>query len=101
RAQRQALAITVDPMGCWIQCQCTYFYEVVGKLRRSPSQYGLNASHELLGRKRLGDIVVGAGLEAFNLIVLGPFGGQHDDRNLASTLVVTQLLGQGNARGAG
>ena len=35
-------------------------------------------------RERLGDVVVGAHLEAGDLVDLVPLGGQHDDRHLAA-----------------
>ena len=44
------------------------------------AQHGLDAGHQLLGREGLGDVVVGAGFQAVDLVLLGALGGEHDDR---------------------
>ena len=48
-----------------------------------PPQQGPDAGRELLGGERLGEVVVGAGLEPGHHVVgVGP-GGDHDDRDVA------------------
>ena len=48
-----------------------------------PAQRRLHPAAELADAERLGDVVVGADLEAEDLVDLVVAGGQHDDRNLA------------------
>ena len=50
-----------------------------GVNRRGGARYGTNAREQLLGGKRLGQIVVGTGVQALNLIRHLAFGGEHDD----------------------
>ena len=64
-------------------------------------QHGLDAGHQLLGREGLGDVVVGAGFQAVDLVLLGALGGEHDDRNGAGAFVVAQLARDGQAGSAG
>jgi hypothetical protein len=46
-----------------------------------PSEQRPDASRELLGHDRLGDVVVGAGLEAGHHVVGVGLGGDDDDRH--------------------
>src|SRR5262245_36070333 len=59
---------------------------LVGRLRDHPRapQGGLDAAAELAHREGLGYVVVGADLEAGDLVGLAALGGQHDDRHLAA-----------------
>ena len=50
---------------------------------RSPQRRS-DAAAELTDRERLGDVVVGAHLEAEHLVDLVVLGGEHDDRHLAA-----------------
>ncbi|KAG1257630.1 hypothetical protein G6F65_015840 [Rhizopus arrhizus] len=84
-----------------IQLQAAHVDHVVGQLGRAAAQHGLDAGHQLFGRERLGDVVVGAGLQAVHLVLLGTLGGQHDDRDGAGALVVAQLARHGQAGRAG
>jgi hypothetical protein len=52
-------------------------------LQSRAAQVGLDARHQLARRERLGDVVVGAELQAEDLVELLPAGGQHDDRDVA------------------
>jgi hypothetical protein len=55
------------------------------------AKHGAHARHQFARRKRLDDVVVGAGIEARHAICLAPLGGQHDDRQLARSLLGAQL----------
>src|SRR5262249_13793661 len=48
-----------------------------------PAQDRAHAGEQLLGAERLGDVVVGTGVEGAHLLVLVPDRRQHDDRQLA------------------
>ncbi len=48
------------------------------------AELGAHAADQLADRERLGDVVVGADLEADDLVHLGVLGGQEDDRNRAA-----------------
>ena len=55
----------------------------VGPRRPAPAQQGPDAGGQLLGLERLGDVVVGAGLEPRHHVeAVGP-GGDHDDGDVA------------------
>ena len=47
--------------------------------RSRGARHGANAREQLLGGKRLGQIVIGAGVQALNLIGHLAFGREHDD----------------------
>src|SRR6478752_3879818 len=51
--------------------------------RPGAAEQGPHARAELPDRERLGDVVVGAELEADDLVELVVAGGQHDDRHRA------------------
>ncbi len=55
---------------------------LVGQRRPDAAQHGADAGHELGRRERLGDIVVGAGIEAAHAIALLAARRQHDDRQV-------------------
>ena len=48
-----------------------------------PTQHRVDAQHQLPRAERLGDVVVGAQLQAHHPVRLGAQGGQHDDRDVA------------------
>jgi hypothetical protein len=51
--------------------------------RHGTPDLGADAGHELFGHERLGDVVVGAGLEPGHDVVAVGLGGDDDDRDLA------------------
>ncbi|MNI31436.1 hypothetical protein D3C73_853220 [compost metagenome] len=84
-----------------VQLQAAHVDDVVGQLGCAAAQHGLDTGHQLFGREGLGDVVVGAGFQAVNLVLLGTLGGQHDDRHGAGALVIAQLARHGQAGSAG
>lgn len=69
--------------------------------RRRAAQHGLQPGHQFAWRKGLGDVVVGADLQALDLVVLFAFGGEHDDRRVGGQLVALEPSRQFDARCAG
>ena len=65
------------------------------------AQHRLNPGNKLAGRKRLGDIVIGACIQPRDLVVLLCFGGQHNHRQLFSQLIAFQSAQQLQTRGTG
>src|SRR6266851_9815667 len=53
------------------------------RVRLRPPKHGVDTCQHLADRERLGDVVVGAELEADDLVDLGVLGGDHDDRHPA------------------
>ena len=51
---------------------------------RRATQDGPDAGGQLVGMERLGDVVVGAEVEALGLVGRGALGGQQDDRRPAA-----------------
>src|SRR5712692_283893 len=54
------------------------------RVRRCAAHHSIDAGEHLADRKRLGDVVVRAELEADNLVDLGILGRDHDDRHAAA-----------------
>ena len=54
----------------------------LGVMPLGAPQHRAQAGHELARRERLDDVVVGAGLQRLDLLVLGIHGGQDDQRHL-------------------
>jgi hypothetical protein len=64
-------------------------------------QHGADARHELGRRERLGDIIVGAGIEAAHAIALLAARRQHDDRQVGGDGLAAQLAADLDARHQG
>lgn len=74
------LAVSCDCVGLWVEGE-------VGDLELGTGTGGgagpgLDAGDEDFGSEGLGDVVVGAEIEAFGEVVWGVFGGKHDDDGL-------------------
>ena len=59
------------------------------------SQQGLDPHHQLLQVEGLGQVVVGAGVEAAHLVFDAAQGGEHQDRDLGGALIAAQALAKG------
>ena len=59
------------------------------------AQQGLDPHHQLLEVKGLGEVVVGAGVEAAHLVLGAAEGCEHQDRNLGGLFVATESLADG------
>ena len=68
-----------------------------GRTRRSTRRTRATSSR---GRERLGDIIVGAGLEPANAVFLVFARGQHDDRHVGGCLVAAQAAADLDPAGA-
>ena len=89
-ADLQRLAVAGQAVCDRVQLQAAHVDDVVGELGRAAAARP-DAGHQLLGREGLGDVVVGAGFQAVDLVLLGALGGEHDDRNGAGAFVVARL----------
>jgi hypothetical protein len=76
-------------------CSPAYTRKVAGSSRRPAISIG---SSETSGAERLGDVVVGAHVEALQLVALLRAGGQHDDRQLRGAWIGAQPLRELDAR---
>ena len=65
------------------------------------AQHGADARQQFARREGLDHVVVDAGLEAADAVVLLAARGQHDDRHLAGELFLAPAPGQFQAAGAG
>jgi hypothetical protein len=70
---------------------------VVGLVRRAPPQHGADARQQLLRGEGLGDVVVGARVEAVHLVGLVATRGQHQDRDRLGARVGAPAAGQRDA----
>ena len=71
----------------------------MGGLPGGAAKEGLDADEEDVEVEGLGEIVVGAGFEAFEDVLGAGAGGEHEDRG--ETLGLAQGAGDGEAVGAG
>ena len=93
-AERDLALARADPMTGVIELQALDLHHVGRARRRGSPQHRLDAGQQLARRERLGDVVVGAALEAADLVLLLGSGGEHDDRNLLRVLRALQRAGQ-------
>jgi hypothetical protein len=98
RAEADFLAVGGNTVGRRIQAQTTEFDRILGRLRRVPPQHGLDPRHQLARAEGLGDVIVGAKLEAVNLVALAGAGGEHDDRQAPGAHVAAQQTGENRCR---
>ena len=75
-----------------------FFFDRRPVLGRDAAQNGFDALHDQALRERLGDIVVGAHLEAEQFVDLFVLGGQEDDRHRRLLAHATQKLHAVHAR---
>ena len=92
------------PLTRWldgIEPQAAGFHQVIGRLRRAPAQHRLDARVQLARAERLGQVVVGAGFQAGELVALVGARGQHDDRHVLRAPVGAQPARELDAAHAG
>ena len=63
---------------------------IVGRLRGAPAQHRFDARIELARAERLGQVIVGAGFETRELVLLVGARGEHDQRHGPGAFVGTQ-----------
>ena len=71
-----------------------------GSGRSKRRKHGLHAGNEFARAERLGDVIVRAKIEPGNLVGLGSFGGQKDDRGHGDAAVVADLAADFKAVGS-
>src|SRR5690606_29200387 len=84
----------------WIKCQSIHQDDFCA-VALGAAQHRIDAGNQFAGGKRLGDVIIGAGVEALDLVVLFALGGEHDDGNFAGGFVALEAAGQFDAAGAG
>ena len=87
-------------VGRRVDAQAGDLDHVVGELRRAPAHDRLDPRQQLAGGERLGDVVVGAGLERGDLVLLLGARRQQHDRDVLGALVGAQPPREGQARDA-
>ena len=65
-----------------------------GERRADPAQHRAHARDQLVERERLGDVVVGAGVQPAQPVGLLAARGQHDDRQIRGRRLAAQLAAQ-------
>ncbi|MCY1542303.1 hypothetical protein D9M68_780460 [compost metagenome] len=101
RSDLEFLAPEGDAVGAGVQRQFAHLHRVVDDLGRTAAQHGADARQQLLRRKRLGDVVVGARVETLHLVRLVAARGEHQDRDRLGALVLAPLACQRSAALAG
>ena len=64
------------------------------------AQYGGDARHDLTQGKRFGDVIVGSQAETLECVVFSVFCGEENDGQVFCGFIITQALGQFEARHA-
>jgi hypothetical protein len=78
-----------------VELQARELDDVVGQLRRAPAHDRLDAGEELAPRIRLGDVVVRAGVERGDLVVLRRALADQHDRDVPGAPVAAQPAREG------
>src|SRR5918995_299861 len=99
--QAQGLALHAGGEVLRVEPQVARFEDPAAGPRRAGAAFevGVDPRDQLLHAERLGDVVVGAGLEAPDLVLLGVLGGDHHDHHLP--VLLADLLADPYARLAG
>ena len=82
-AQVDLVAGAADAVGDAVDDDVTVVEAIVGQARADAAEHGADAGDQLAHREGLGQIVVGAGVEAADAIAFLATRGQHDDRHVA------------------
>ena len=83
-----------DPVARIVELEAVGLHDVGGPRRRGAAQHGLDACQQFPRGKRLGNVVVGAALEAAHLVLFLGASREHDDRDLFGILGALQGSGQ-------
>ncbi len=92
RPHVQRLLLGTDPMRDRIQLEPLHLDHLVHRGGRDPAHHRMQASSQLLGRERLGDVVIGPRLETADLVFFLATSGEHHHRDLAGHLILLELL---------
>ncbi len=69
-AQRHLAGAGGDALGAGVEPQAGHLHGIGGRMRRAPAQQGVHARDQFARAERLGDVIVGAGFERQDLVVL-------------------------------
>ena len=100
RPELQRMAAADDAVRHRIEHDIADFDRLAGEGGADAPHHRRHPRHQLARGKRLGEIVVGAGVEAADAIILGLARGQHDDRDMRSRLVAAQAAAHLDPAGA-
>ena len=91
RPQMHRLALAGHPMGREIHRHVAVGQLVGGERRARAAQHGIEPRGELGRRERLGDVIVGAGVQRADLVAFLAARRQHDDGQVAGVGVAAEL----------
>ncbi len=94
-------AVDGHPVADRIEDQAVDLQRTVALHVAGATQHGFQARHQFARREGLGDVVVGAGFQPLDLVVLVALGREHDDGDGVGQLVALEAAGQFQAGGAG
>ncbi len=100
RAHLQVLPPAGDLVRDRVELDVTHFDRLAGQGRADAAEDGGDARQQLAGGEGLGHVVVGAGLEAANAVVLRLARCEHDDRDVRGRLVAAQAAADLDAAGS-
>ncbi len=98
RAECDCRAVAAHPVRHGIDLDIGIAQRLAGERGADSAQHRLDAGDQLTRRKRLGDVIVGAGIEAADAVFLFAARGQHDDRDVGGTGIAAQPTAHFDAR---
>ena len=79
RPHRSAFASPVTLCDGRVEPQAMIVDHILRQFRRASAKYRFDARFQFAQRKRLGDVIVGAGFEALEFVLFLALGGEQDD----------------------
>ena len=100
-AELEQLVFKVNPVRRRVQAQATDLQGHSGRFRHLAPQDCAGTRQQLLGRERLGDVVIGPGVQPGHAVGLVAACGEHDQGNILRARVRPPAPGQSPRRGSG